>query len=308
MLCPGIQPERPMDRIPQLLDQDESMRLEVSTLAEGQGVPLSFGHAYLAVLVCVSGRARFALNFREVAMERHDVLVLAEDTLALLRQRSRGFVVMVCLMPKALASEVAYVLPNALFQFLHEQPHCRPSRLDVPLLQGWLQLMMDAQHNGGRHRHVMLRNLLQSFFLKMATLLPKQKKVPAQVSRRERLAWNFWELVGQRSTRQRDVQSYAEALCITPFYLSQLTRECFDETPKALIDRQVVLEIKALLTYSELPIGRIADRLCFEDASYLCRYFRRHTGQSLTGYRRAGQGGTSAIRTAAPALRPAGPR
>ena len=54
------------------------MRLEVSTLAEGQGVPLSFGHAYLAVLVCVSGRARFALNFREVAVQRHDVLVLAE--------------------------------------------------------------------------------------------------------------------------------------------------------------------------------------------------------------------------------------
>ncbi len=47
-----------MDRIPQLLEQDESMRLEVSTLAEGLGVPLSFGHAYLTVLVCVSGRAR----------------------------------------------------------------------------------------------------------------------------------------------------------------------------------------------------------------------------------------------------------
>ena len=70
----------------------------------------------------------------------------------------------------------------------------------------------------------------------------------------------------------------------------------------------MVLEIKALLSYSELPIGRIAERLCFEDASYLCRYFRRHTGQSLTGYRRAGQGGISAIRTRAPVLRRADPR
>jgi len=161
-----------MDRIPQLLEQDESMRLEVSTLAEGLGVPLSFGHAYLTVLVCVSGRARFALNFREVAVQRHDVLVLAEDTLTLLRQRSRGFLVVACLVPKALASEVAYVLPNALFKFLHEHPHCVPSPLEVPLLQGWLQQLMDAQHNGGRHRQVMLRNLLQTFFLKFATLLP----------------------------------------------------------------------------------------------------------------------------------------
>lgn len=139
-------------------------------------------------------------------------------------------------------------------------------------------------------------------------MLPAYYEAAPQVGRRERLAWSFWELVGQRSTRQRDVQSYAEALCITPFYLSQVTRECFGETPKALIDRQVVLEIKALLSYSELPIGRIAERLCFEDASYLCRYFRRHTGQSLTGYRRAGQGGISAIRTRAPVLRQADPR
>ncbi|HIE1099695.1 helix-turn-helix domain-containing protein [Stenotrophomonas maltophilia] len=281
-----------MDRIPQLLDQDESMRLGVSTLAEGLGAPLSFGSAYLVLLVCVSGRARFALNFREIALQRYDVLVLAEDTLALVRQRSRGFLAMACLLPKALASEVAYVLPDTLLTFLREQPHCVPSPLDVPLLQGWLHQLMDAQHNSGRQRHVMLRNLLQNFFLKMVTLLPKQKRAPAQVSRRQRLAWDFWERVGQRSTHQRDVQSYAEALCISPFYLSQLTRECFNATPKALIDRQVVLEIKALLTYSELPIGRIAERLNFEDASYLCRYFRRHTGQSLTGYRRAGQGGT----------------
>lgn len=297
-----------MDRVPQLLDQDESMRLEVSTLAEGLGVPLSFGHAYMVVLVCVAGCARFALNFREVAVQRHDVLVLAQDTLALLRRRSRGFAMVACLMPKALASEVAYVLPNALFSFLHAQPHNVPSPLDVPLLRGWLQQVMDAEHNGGRHRHVMQRNLLQTFFLKFATLLPTKQAVATQVSRHERLAWNFWELVGQRSARQRDVQSYAEALCISPFYLSQLTRECFDQTPKALIDRQVVLQIKALLTYSELPIGGIAERLQFEDASYLCRYFRRHTGQSLTGYRRAGQGGASGKRTAEPAPRPADPR
>lgn len=70
----------------------------------------------------------------------------------------------------------------------------------------------------------------------------------------------------------------------------------------------MVLAIKALLSYSELPIGRIAERLCFEDASYLYRYFRRHTGQSLTGYRRAGQGDASGTRTAVPELQPADPR
>ena len=50
-----------MDRIPQLLDQDESMRLEGQYAGRRAGVPLSFGHAYLAVLVCVSGVRRAEL-------------------------------------------------------------------------------------------------------------------------------------------------------------------------------------------------------------------------------------------------------
>lgn len=52
-----------------------------------------------------------------------------------------------------------------------------------------------------------------------------------------------------------------------------------------MIDRQVILEIKALLSYSQLAIGQIADKLSFEDPSYLCRYFKRQTGLSLTRYR-----------------------
>ncbi|KOQ75260.1 hypothetical protein ABW44_07155 [Stenotrophomonas maltophilia] len=112
------------------------------------------------------------------------------------------------------------------------------------------------------------------------------------------------QLLDQDESMRLEVSTLAEGQGV----LSQLTRECFGQTRKALIDHQVVLEIKAWLSYSELPIGRIAERLCFEDASYLCRYFRRHTGQSLTAYRRAGQGLASGIRTAVPEPRPAGSR
>ncbi|MHC1653599.1 helix-turn-helix domain-containing protein [Stenotrophomonas maltophilia] len=104
------------------------------------------------------------------------------------------------------------------------------------------------------------------------------------------------------------MQSFAEALCISQSSLSQLMRECFGDTPNGLINHPVVLEIKALLSHSQLPIGRVAEHLCFEDASCLCRHFRRHTGQSLTGYRRASQSGITAVQTAALELQQATPR
>ena len=82
------------------------------------------------------------------------------------------------------------------------------------------------------------------------------------------------------------MQYYARRLNITPFYLSQLTGTFFNHSPKSLINRRVIPEIKTLLRYSTLSVEQIADKLHFDDPSYLCRYFRRETGISLTTYRR----------------------
>lgn len=283
-----------MQHIPKLFAPHDPVRMGDTTLAEGLGVPLSFGHAYLTLLICLSGSARFTLNFKERAVRRGDVMLLAEDTIALLKRRSRRFKVFFCLMPKGFAAEVAYQLPNPLFVFLHDHPHCVPARDEQPLIDGWVTQMREIARSCPTYQHIMLRNQLQNFFLKIAEQLPATQNGSREFSRKEMLSWRFWELIGKNCTTHRDVKFYADALNITPFYLSQLTKAFFNDTPKGLIDRQVTLEIKALLSYSNLAIGQIADGLNFADASYLCRYFKRQTGVSLSRYRtleqQSGQG------------------
>ncbi|MCU1766478.1 AraC family transcriptional regulator [Pseudomonas protegens] len=275
-----------MHHIPKLSAPDDSMRMGETTLAEGLGLPLSFGHAYLTLLVCLCGSAHFTLNFKEHAVRRGAVMLLAEDTIALLKSRSRRFKVFFCLMPKSFAAEVAYPLPNTLFVFLHDHPHCVPSKDDMPLIEGWVTQMRNIAQTCPTYQRIMLRNQLQNLFLKIAEQLPANQIENRGFSRKEMLSWRFWELIGKHCVRHRDVKFYADALNITPFYLSQLTKAFFNDTPKGLIDRQVTLEIKALLSYSDLAIGRVADELNFVDASYLCRYFKRQTGISLSRYRK----------------------
>lgn len=274
-----------MHHIPQLFSSKEGLLTGETTLAEGLGMPLSFGHAYMSLMICVSGSALLSLNFKEQAVQRHDVLVLAEDTIALLKRRSRGFKVFFLLMPKDLAAEVAYQLPNPLFVFLHDHPLCVPPKKDQVLLAAWLVQLRAIVQTRTLYQHIMLRNHLQTFFLRIAEQIPPEYQGSQQFSRKEMISWRFWEMIGQQCRQHRDVKFYADALNITPFYLSQLTKELFNDSPKTLIDRQVILEIKALLSYSQLAIGQIADKLSFEDPSYLCRYFKRQTGLSLTRYR-----------------------
>ncbi|HAE79792.1 helix-turn-helix transcriptional regulator [Morganella morganii] len=273
--------------VPVLTEETDTLLTGESTLADHGGVPLTFGSAYLALLICRAGYANMTLNFKSHAVRAGDILVLAEDTIALLKKRSRGFRVFYCLIPATFSAEIAYVLPNPLFLFLHEYPRCIPLPAEKPLLSMWLAQMHDITRNSPVYRHIMQRNHLQNLFLRIAERMPPDALAATQkYSRKETLCWQFWELICRHSREHRDVQFYARQLNITPFYLSQLTKTFFNHSPKSLINRRVVPEIKTLLRYSTLSAEQIADKLHFNDPSYLCRYFRRETGVSLTAYRR----------------------
>lgn len=245
-------------------------------------LPLS----YTSLIVCLSGNAVVSINFKNYLLKANDVLVLAEDHITIVQRVSSDFTAFYCFVDKSLAAEVAYDLPNQLFLFLHRYPYFKPQGEEVSLLQGWITQIKNIKNTCTTYQHIMFRNSLQNFFLKIAeTVSATDINVEQEYSRKERLCWRFWELICQYSKEERNVAFYANKLNITPYYLSQITKDFLNDSPKGLIDRQVVLEIKALLHSPDLSIKEIAYRLCFEDTSYMARYFKRHTGMTLTDYR-----------------------
>lgn len=58
-----------------------------------------------------------------------------------------------------------------------------------------------------------------------------------------------------------------------------------EQSPKEIIEQMIIVEIKTYLSNTNLSIKNIAAEMNFEDPSYMCRFFRRHTGSSPTEYR-----------------------
>jgi len=242
---------------------------------------------YLSVLICKKGKALVSVNFKNYLLKPNEILILSEDSITVFLRVSEEFNMFYCLMDKAFASEVAYNLPSRLFSFLWESPLCVPKEAELPLLVMWLGLLQHITQGSGGLQYVMLRNHLQNFFLNVAERIPPENSLPHhKYSRKEILCWKFWDMVGKYCKKYRDVAYYAKELCITPFYLAQITKQLFNDSPKDLINRQVILEIKALLNSTDISIKEIAEKLNFEDPSYMNRYFKRQTGMSLSEYRK----------------------
>ena len=104
-----------------------------SNMEEYKSYPLKL--PYLAVFICMEGRAVVKVNFKNYLLDLNDILVLSEDSITVFLRTSKDFRLFYCLIDKNLASEIAYNLPNHLFTFLWESPLCVPIEMEVPLLK-----------------------------------------------------------------------------------------------------------------------------------------------------------------------------
>ena len=106
------------------------------------------------------------------------------------------------------------------------------------------------------------------------------------VSARNKLVFDrFLNLVKQYHTRQRNVEFYANKLCISPKYLSKIVKSVSGFSTPQWIDRFVVSQARQLLKSSDSCIEEISEELNFPCPSFFYKYFKRHTGMTPKQYR-----------------------
>lgn len=243
--------------------------------------------AYINLLICEKGTARFTINFIAHTLKEGDILFVADDAHVILRYRSEDFLASGCFLKREFAAEVAYELPNPLFNYLHDHPILKASKDFSKALDAWQTQLWFIYQETSKYQRIMLRNHLQNLFLSVVNLVPgKNIDQKQKQSRQERLCWRFWDLITKHAKAERSVQFYANKLAITPYYLAKISQVILNDAPKILIDRQVILEIKRLLANTQNSIEQIAEILHFTDPSYLSRYFKKQTQMTLSEFRK----------------------
>jgi AraC-like DNA-binding protein len=90
----------------------------------------------------------------------------------------------------------------------------------------------------------------------------------------------FVELLEVYHTRERELQFYAEKMCITPKYLSTLVHSITGRKATDWISDFVIIEAKSMLAYSGNNIQEIFYRLNFPTRSAFGKYFKTYVGMT----------------------------
>lgn len=259
---------------------------EYSDLRNTLGKPLRTKGCIL--IFCISGYAVLESNFTRKPFRQGCLAVIFSDTLFSVVRVSRDFKVIKFELSLSLTDEVTYISSGPFFDWLDDNQVCIIPQNKVADLRLWYDGMKWIENNAEDClKNAMLHNQWQNFFLGFESVVKPwlDTRDMKTISSSRRLFHKFCQLLCENCRTHHDVKFYADKLCITPYYLSKITFRIFQVSPKELIDRQLIMEVKALLTTSDMTVKEIADRYCFDSASYLGRYFRRHVGMTPLDYR-----------------------
>ena len=107
-----------------------------------------------------------------------------------------------------------------------------------------------------------------------------QSELVSKSSRKDEIVARFLECVNENYRERRDLGFYANQLCLSLKYMSQVVYEQTGRHPSQWIKDYVILDAKAMLRSGRYTVQQVADELHFPNQSFFGKYFKESVGVS----------------------------
>ncbi len=225
----------------------------------------------LCVLI-LEGRSEYVVNMIPYHMIPGDVLMVPENSIM----------------------EITSVSPDVkiiLFSYynLHMREAASVHKLhldDSELLHRhmlYFQLMYSIASSGNRHSLSKIQAACIEDLLKVEKI--QNENEDRKINRGRMILKDFFGLLEKHAETDRSIEFYADKLCLTPNWLSNVVKANSGHTVLYWINKAVIQRAKLALIYSDDTIYSIADDLNFVSESVFSRFFKRETGLTPKQYR-----------------------
>lgn len=266
-------------------------------------IPLVTGHTDLSfaksnpykvdggmIILCLSGKAEILLDMQAYNIEKYnEVLVLTKSSI-MLKSSTSNFEALYLYCSQDLIHSACNKFSSSFFNRVDQAPVYVHEEDTVEITKNYISFIQSTINDTqNRYNKVIVTNLLRNLFLYIYDRIQRNKdnNIRQSITRKDEIMNQFMDKIAIHCMHHRDVDYYADRLCISSRYLNAVTKELANKSPKEIIDNQVISEIKTMLNFSDITLSQIAEQFYFPDQSYLSRYFSKKTGMSPLKYRQS---------------------
>lgn len=240
-------------------------------------------------LLCLDGRATCRVGDKTFELGKNDVFFCRPNLFVENAMASFDFKSKILLMSPNYFENIFLLLPyrwNSKF-VINDNPLIHLSEEEKNALEKDFYFLRDKLAAPATpHRHEMIQLLLQSLIYEFFDCIEPKLKIPGNsFSSSEVIFCRFMELVSEGVPLHRRVDYYADALCLTPKYLSSVCKQQAGRTAFEIINNLTVEYIKRMIRTTGKSIKEVSVECGFSNVSFFGKYVRRELGMSPREYR-----------------------
>lgn len=259
-------------------------------LADRLGVvPLDSEEEYLAHLFCLGGVCRYRFNGQEYELREGDLSIIrkrkmveriepSEDFRCRIIYARPGFI-------ELCTPQSNYGMKGSLALFLNPVMHLTPEQ-QIVCRRDYDSLGRRIAETGHRFYRETLINAMQAAILDFFDFHAGIYGESDISSQNASIMSRFLKMLEDGTFREhREISHYADSLCVTSKYLSEVSKKVSGYAANYWINRYTILDITRLLRDKSLTFAQISDMFNFSSPAYFSRYVQQNLGVRPSDYR-----------------------
>lgn len=245
----------------------------------------------VAFAICIQGRGRIKVNFREYDLEKNTILTILPLFVTEIVEKSDDLFMEFLIfspdfltdMPTASNIDISkHLLMSSCIgitqdecdsllefhSFIAKQYRRRDHPLLIPMIKGMLYALLSEI--GGIYARIYAET---------------ESVRDTASSRQDDMVYRFFRLLLEHHKREKTLEFYASKMCLTPKYLSTVIKERTGRTAFVWINELLIASAKYLLKTTDMTILQLSEELNFPNPSFFGRFFKKHTGMTPVQYR-----------------------
>lgn len=244
---------------------------------------------YLAHAICLSGNCFFKFNGNDYELKEGDLMIIRKGKQVERLRFSDDFKVIVLYVTTTfieLSTPMTnYGIRGSLALFMNPVIHLTPEQFDLCVREfNWIEYRINQTDNNFYVET--LRNAVQSAILDFFEFHSKNCGESKISTQNAQVMTKFLNMLDNGCYRHhREVTYYADAICVTPKYLSEVSKRVSGYAANYWINRYTILDISRLLRDKSLSFVQISDMFGFSSPAYFSRYVQNYLGVNPSEYR-----------------------
>lgn len=266
---------------------DEIKDVIITDSLEGLGTEAFSG--YLCHALCLGGKCQFDYNGEEKTLCAGDLMIIRKGHLVSNILPSDDFKVNVLYVTSSFIElstpQTNYGMKGSIALFLNPIMKLTGEQQEL-IKRHFVWIEHRLSHKEHSFYRELLANSIQGAILDFFDIHARLYGESSVSTQNANIMGRFFAMLDNDEYRtNREVAYYADKLCVTPKYLSEICKKVSGSTANYWINRYTILDICRKLRDKSLTFVQISDMFHFSSPAYFSRYVQHNLGMNPTEYR-----------------------